>query len=126
MKERSRGTCPRTRKRPVQASWGHEHGAQVVEGRGGPHGSEPSACTTSTIKPTGVVKGLAPACVSTNVASWTSTPRLTVLLHSGETLVKSESFLWPDEGDSYRFSVPPGSYVLRLHQRGPLGSRVFQ
>ncbi len=82
-----------------------------------------AACTTSTARPKGVVKGLAVACIGVNVAGGTtSDPRVTVSLYSGPTLVTSE--VVPSEGDSYRFSVPPGSYVLKMRQRGPWGSRV--
>ena len=72
-----------------------------------------AACTTSTVKPTGVVTGFAYACVFVQVES--ALPRVTVLLYSGPTVVASTTI---KSGAKYRFSVAPGSYKVEAEQVG--------
>jgi hypothetical protein len=73
-----------------------------------------TACTTSTVKPTGVVTGFADACVGLVLAGSTL-PRVTVLLYSGPTVVASTT---AKSGAMYRLSVAPGSYKVETQQVG--------
>jgi hypothetical protein len=64
-----------------------------------------AACTASTVRPTGVVTGVADACgglITSHVS-----PHVKVRLYSGPSLVASETIR---SGATFRFSVAPGSY----------------
>jgi hypothetical protein len=64
-----------------------------------------AACTASTVRPSGVVTGIADACgglITTHVS-----PHVKVRLYSGPSLVASET---TRSGATFRFSVAPGSY----------------
>ncbi len=74
-----------------------------------------TACTTSTVKPTGVVTGFADACVGL-VPAGSALPRVTVLLYSGSTVIASTTI---KSGAKYRFSVTPGSYNVKAQQATP-------
>ncbi len=74
-----------------------------------------TACTTSIVKPTGVVTGFADACVGLGLAESTL-PRVTVLLYAGPTVVASTTI---KSGAKYRFSVTPGSYKVTAQQATP-------
>ncbi len=62
-----------------------------------------AACTTSTVKATGVVTGYAEACLGPAVSN--SKHRVKVSLYSGSSAVASMT-IW--SGATYRFSVAPG------------------
>jgi hypothetical protein len=65
-----------------------------------------AACTTSTVRPTGVVAGVASACQGLALQAGESLP-VEVSLYSGSSLIASETVR---SGSKYRFSVTPGSY----------------
>ena len=73
-----------------------------------------TGCTTSTVKPTGVVTGFADACVGTALTG-SALPRVTVVLYCGATVVASTTV---KSGAKYRFSVRPGSYKVEAQQAG--------
>lgn len=68
-----------------------------------------AACTTSVVKPTGVVTGLTAECTAFS-------PPVKVSLYSGSTRVASVSV---PAGARYRFSVPAGSYQVIGGEFGP-------
>jgi hypothetical protein len=74
-----------------------------------------AGCTTSTAKPTGIVTGVADACVGIVLAGSTL-PHVTVLLYSGSTVVASTTI---KSGAKYRFSVTPGFYKVNAQQATP-------
>jgi hypothetical protein len=65
-----------------------------------------AACTTSTVKRTGVVTGVTYACQGLALPSG-EVFHVKVGLYSGPSLVASQTVR---SGAKYRFSVPPGSY----------------
>jgi len=62
-----------------------------------------AACTTSTVKPPGVVTGLTQECVA-------SASPVKVSLYSGRTLVASETV---PAGSSYKLSAAAGAYTVQ-------------
>jgi hypothetical protein len=70
-----------------------------------------AACTTSTVRPTGVVSGRNDAC--SNFAPRGSPAK--VVLSSGPTVVASESL---HLGGTYRFVVAPGGYLVTQYVSG--------
>jgi hypothetical protein len=70
-----------------------------------------AACTTSTVRPTGVVTGVSDAC--SNAAPPGSPVK--VVLSSGPTVVASESL---HLGGAYRFVVAPGGYLVTDYVSG--------
>ncbi len=67
-----------------------------------------SACTTSAVKPTGIVTGVAYACSGLPPVV-TGRQKVRVSLHSGSRPVSSVTIR---SGARYRFSVTPGTYRL--------------
>jgi hypothetical protein len=63
-----------------------------------------AACTTSTVRPTGVVTGFADSCGG---PAGSGSSHVKVRLYSGPSLVASETIR---SGARYRFKVAPGSY----------------
>ena len=61
-----------------------------------------AACTTSTVKPPGVVTGLAQECIA-------SASPVKVSLYSGRTPVASETV---PAGTSYKLSAAAGTYIV--------------
>ena len=67
-----------------------------------------AACTTSTVRPTGIVTGVAYACSGLPPVI-TGRQKVKVSLFSGSKPVTSETIR---SGAKYRFSVHPGTYRL--------------
>ena len=68
-----------------------------------------AACTTITMRSTGVVTGIADSCSGLEFV-----PHVKVRLYSGPTLLASETIR---TGSRYRFSVEPGAYRVRTAAR---------
>lgn len=67
-----------------------------------------AACTTSTVRPTGVVTGVADACVGHAIPPG-EVLHVKVSLDSGSSVVATTTIR---SGARYRFSVVPGAYRL--------------
>jgi hypothetical protein len=65
-----------------------------------------AACTTSTVRPTGTVTGIADACQGLAISPG-EVLRVSVSLDSGSNVVASTTIR---SGARYRFSVVPGEY----------------
>ena len=68
-----------------------------------------AACTTSSVKPTGVIRGYADACEGLALQTG-QTFHVKVSLYSGSTPVASVTIR---SGAKYRFSVSPGAYQVK-------------
>jgi hypothetical protein len=97
-----------TRNYPVTASWDHEHGAKLITVVMVVMALSLAGCTTSTVRPTGVVTGVAYACSGLPPVV-TGPQKVKVSLYSGSRPVASETIR---SGAKYRFSVSPGAYRL--------------